>query len=186
MSDSHRSYTDLVRDFYLVFQPIVLVDPSLKSQIEDYEVLLREKSTNAFPYKDFEYIIGNNEGNSVLLQWFSAELRHVCLCMPQVKIDINLNPQQLLFDSTLNFLNNLEDLADRINVEITETPSRVASMNNATMTEKLREIVGLGFSATLDDVDSGDNNLNVVTQSAPILIVSSSHCLHLMANRLHK
>lgn len=86
----------------LAFQPIVRIVNEDTFEISDYEVLLRSKDKKSFPATIFEKIVNNESCNQMFWEWFTLEIKKV-LTDKKVRVDINIDPRQFLYQSTWDF-----------------------------------------------------------------------------------
>lgn len=163
ITNEHR----LIEGFYLVFQPIFKVYPSGSSQVADYEILLRA-ADHRFPKDRFRDIIKNEEQNGIFLDWFAERVTQLMGRFPQKRFDINIEPQQLFYQNTWDFLTYLSSYSTQLTIEITErTPSYFdyPSKNAIILGGSLSKIKGLGYKVALDDIGSGQNSLGEVVKN---------------------
>ncbi|OIM25178.1 EAL domain-containing protein [Oenococcus oeni] len=162
MRDDEQNLSEKVGNLYLVLQPIVNAVDCSGCEILDFEVLLREKSTNEFPLLTFQAIIDNDESNAIYMKWFENEIKKIYSFLPKKNLDINLDPQQLLLSSTWIFLKNISEFCHQIKIEITETPSKLLEGRKIINKQTLLRIKKFGYTVAFDDVDTGENNLQFV------------------------
>ncbi|KRL04486.1 C-di-GMP-specific phosphodiesterase [Liquorilactobacillus oeni DSM 19972] len=108
------------------------------------------------------------ESNAALLKWFSSELTNVIKSHAASKFDINIDPQQLGFLSTWNFFKKLTAFNKNIAVELTEAiplESNSIKMQNSLPTLYLNRLKKMGFTTVIDDIDSGQNTLKLITDN---------------------
>ena len=103
----------------LAFQPIVRIVNEDTFEISDYEVLLRSKDKKSFPATIFEKIVNNESCNQMFWEWFTLEIKKV-LTDKKVRVDINIDPRQFLYQSTWDFLDKMVEYNQQITIEITE------------------------------------------------------------------
>ncbi|MDE3750585.1 EAL domain-containing protein [Pediococcus pentosaceus] len=156
-----------VSDLCFFEQPIIHIKNSQENdRIKEYELLLREKSgTNRFPASLFMKFVDSDENNEVLMNWLVNEIKSIVEKRPNCTFSFNIDPQQLLFDSTLLQLSKLEPYKESLIIEITEAlPSNRGVMNyyEKTLINQLEPIYNLGFRIAVDDVSSGMHSLNTV------------------------
>ncbi|GAJ27134.1 hypothetical protein JCM15457_2101 [Liquorilactobacillus sucicola DSM 21376 = JCM 15457] len=167
IEDITRNKCELVEDFYLVFQPIFKICPAGSPKIVDYEILLRA-ADHRFPKDRFQNIIKNEKQNGIFLTWFAEEVVELALRFPQKRFDINIEPQQLFYQSTWDFFSKLSLYSDQFIIEITERAPlyfEYSSKNAIILESSLSKIKSLGYKVALDDVGSGQNSLGEVVKN---------------------
>lgn len=155
-------------DFYFVFQPIFQVNKEGQPQVLKYELLLRSKSHPGFPFQVFQAMIATQEHNRQLMDWYFSKISQV-LEEKTFAFGFNLDPQQLRYPETLAML---EQLAGKfsvanVTVEVTEHYyQNVADMELEIkkLVQTVKKIKGLGFQIAFDDVSSGLNDVELVSQ----------------------
>lgn len=169
IEDIARNKHELIEGFYLVFQPIFKVCPSGSPKIVDYEILLRA-ADHRFPKDRFQTIIKDEDRNGIFLSWFAGKLVELVTHFPQKKFDINIEPQQLQYQSTWDFLSRMSSYSDQLIIEITERAPlyfEYSSKNAIILEGSLSKIKSLGYEVALDDVGSGQNSLGEVVKNYP-------------------
>ncbi|KRM83890.1 EAL domain-containing protein [Liquorilactobacillus vini] len=159
---AEKDLSQKLAKFTLIAQPIF---DATKREASDFELLLHSKDSDQFPVAEFSYFIKNNANNEILLNWFTCQLKTKFKKKPQEKFAINLEPQQLFFQSTLNCLKELKIYHNRLSLEITERPPKLCT-NVQSLVQKLQQIKALGFELTLDDVGTGMNTSSFVLENA--------------------
>ncbi|WP_057743001.1 EAL domain-containing protein [Liquorilactobacillus capillatus] len=162
-----RSKNELIEDFYLVFQPIFKLCPAGSPQIVDYEILLRA-ANHCFPKDRFQNLMKDDKHNKIFLTWFAEEISELTTHFPQKRFDINIEPQQLFYQSTWDFLTKLSPYSAQLIIEITERVPQhfeYPSKNAILLESSLSKIKSLGYQVALDDVGSGQNSLGEVIKN---------------------
>lgn len=154
----------LLDDLYIACQPIMLC--SNINVIDGYEILLRSKETSCFPEKTFLWFIADDGQNTKLMDYYYKELRELITLKNDIKLSLNLHPQQLVHPSTWKFLDNLAPLRNNLHIELTEhycRPDPEKSTPDIPLwIAKLKE---KGFSLALDDVGCGQNTFELVASN---------------------
>ncbi|OFI48017.1 hypothetical protein BG262_00510 [Floricoccus penangensis] len=152
-------------DLYLLFQPIVNTESTM--DFNEFEILLRTHETNSFPESLFTRLM-NDEGLYInYLDWFHKEIKKNMDAFPKYNFSLNLFPNQITKEATWKFLNELKSYSSQIMIEITEHikpfQKQVDHMNNQIdMESYLIKMRGLGYQVALDDISTGQNNLEFV------------------------
>lgn len=155
--------------FYMVCQPIFRVQTNkLIKEVVDYEILIRSKRDNRFPYGAFNRLIESELCNEKLISWFENSLNDILEKFPDYKFNINIDPQQFKFNKTWEFLERLSSKKKRVAIEITESIPLNRNFEAQTFFLKnppLIRLKKLGFKTVLDDVDAGQNSLQLVSDN---------------------
>lgn len=155
---------ELLADLYIVCQPIMLC--SDKNVIDGYEILLRSKNQVGFPEKTFLWLIDDEQRNSELMAYYSKELKKLCDAHSNTKLALNLHPKQLQHPSTWLFLDTISALKENISIELTEHQCEFgAADQEKLLQEYIEKLKGAGFSIAIDDVGTGQNNLQLVVNN---------------------
>ncbi|MBO7942678.1 EAL domain-containing protein, partial [Streptomyces sp. S9] len=95
------------------------------------------------------------------------ELKELVKNKPNQYFSFNIDPQQLLYPSTIEALKALIPYQKTLMVEITEAiPSKryFDQYYNNSMIEPIKQVHDLGFRIAIDDVSSGMNSFNIVRE----------------------
>ncbi|WP_267200770.1 hypothetical protein [Limosilactobacillus kribbianus] len=115
-------------DWQLFAQPILRVDSCTKYYPQDYELLIRDASGRV-PLQQLQRLLGSEEGNYCFWGWKRNVLRPLMeehqVGMPSYWI--NIDPVQLAFDSTWQFLQDFSCYRDTMMIEVTERPIQDAA-----------------------------------------------------------
>lgn len=146
--------------WYGIYQPILTVNKNLKSQVQDYELLLRDENNN-FPGKEFLDAILTQEGNERWIESVRPSVKAALTDHPERHIYLNLDPAQLTFPNVWEFLKETHKLyGDQVAIEITERRKLLPSINY--FTEEFHKLKKLGYEIAIDDVSSGGNSYEFV------------------------
>ena len=115
-----QPYSSIREDLYLVFQPIIQLISKDRKEITEFEVLLRSKTTGAYPGNLMDQFITSEELNKHFLSWYLEEMEVHCQRYPDYVFNVNIHPQQFLHSSTWCFLKKLREYTHQVNIEITE------------------------------------------------------------------
>ncbi|WGN90115.1 EAL domain-containing protein [Ligilactobacillus faecis] len=148
-----------LRDLTCILQPIVFFPQDGTKKVVSYELLIRSKKTGRLPRQLLELVLNDELANKLFLNWQEAELKRRLQADPNLKICLNLAPQQLCFTATWKFLNRLKSLRKQLILEITEEP---IFLNSATITRFLKGFESLGYVMVLDDVGTGINRYGMI------------------------
>ncbi len=169
--DSYKmiNVNKVLKDFYLVCQPVVRVHHTLiLDDVVDYEILIRSKVSERFPYKEFKLLTAHEDTNAKFLHWFEQKIIDILNDFNSYRFDINIDPQQLSFFSTWRFFKRMAPFHQNLAVEITEAiplESKSTKMQNDLPTLYLHRLKKMGFTTVIDDIDSGQNTLKLVTDN---------------------
>ena len=147
----------------LAFQPIVRIVNEDTFEISDYEVLLRSKDKKTLPAAIFEKIVNNESCNQMFWEWFTLEIKKV-LTDKKVRVDINIDPHQFLYQSTWDFLDKMVEYNQQITIEITERVSQELNLKKG-LIDTVKHIKDLGYRVALDDISSGQYSFKVVQEN---------------------
>lgn len=156
----------LKNELYLVFQPIIHIVSEEKSEMTEFEVLLRSKNTHRYPKDMMDMFILFEDKNKELLDWYEEELIHFCQKYPTYTFNFNIHPQQFLHPSTWGFLKRLKKSSHQINIELTEKPIVTdidEAVHQCCMQQYIRQIKALGYKISFDDIGCGQNTLDLVS-----------------------
>lgn len=148
-----------LRDLTCILQPIVFFPQDGTKRVVSYELLIRSKKTGRLPRKLLELVLNDEIANELFLDWQEAELRRRLSADPNLKICLNLAPQQLCFATTWKFLNRLKSLRKQLILEITEEP---ISLKPTMISHFLKRFESLGYVMVLDDVGTGINRYGMI------------------------
>lgn len=155
---------ELLDDLYLACQPIVLC--SNTNSIDGYEILLRSKKLCAFPEKIFLWFIEKEERNARLMAHYFSEIKKLIDSQSDAKLALNLHPKQLQHASTWDFLDNISFLKEKVSIELTEHYCEFDPAKGANdLQTYISNIKNKGFSLAMDDIDSGQNNFELVSRN---------------------
>jgi EAL domain-containing protein (putative c-di-GMP-specific phosphodiesterase class I) len=147
-------------------QPIFRVEENEQKTIFGYELLLRKNDgENAFPAMLFREYMYSSEANTILCRWIAETVGEIAAAHPTCHYSFNLDPQQLLYEGTVEELAKLAPYADQIAIEITEgVPAQrdFTQYYNPSLLAQVKALHEIGFSVRLDDVSSGLNSFNTV------------------------
>ncbi|MFT8823919.1 MAG: EAL domain-containing protein [Liquorilactobacillus mali] len=169
MTEYNVHILDELKQFYLVCQPIVKVHAnSLLKSIVDYEVLIRSRKNDRFPFDAFRKLIECEAYNDVLIEWFEWEFKNLLHKFPDYKFDINIDPQQFKYPRTWVFIKNISDEHQRIAIEITETiplNKEFTTQDEFFKKSPLAVLKKIGFKTVIDDIGTGQNSLQLVANN---------------------
>lgn len=155
---------EFLDDLYIAFQPIMLC--SNITRIEGYEILLRSKKQGGFPEKIFAWFIEDDHRNARLMDYYLQELYTLRETHSDIRLSLNLHPQQLQHPSTWDFLNNISAIKKTLEIELTEHYCEFSPLNREDHLEAfLSKLKEQGFSVAIDDVGTGQNNFEMVTRN---------------------
>lgn len=156
--------TAMKERFYLVYQPIVFVSEDLSHQTQEYEVLLRSKATDRFPFLEFQELVQSGEAYDDFMHWYTDTLAEKLVECPTVHFSVNMQLDQFVYEGTSYFLTTLAPFASRIIIELTEhEPEKLAQENIAKCICQIRQA---GFLIALDDVNTGANDIHFLAEHA--------------------
>lgn len=148
------------QSWHAIFQPMVQVHNGMQSEVNEYEMLLRD-SQDHFPGTEFLDGILTKEGN---LKWIDAVtpgLKKLLTASANSRVFINLDPAQLNFDEVWDFLKETRaKYGDRVAVEITERRQLIPDIQY--FYHEFHELKKMGFEIAIDDVSSGGNSYEFV------------------------
>ncbi|MDN7145049.1 EAL domain-containing protein [Liquorilactobacillus mali] len=160
---------DELKQFYLVCQPIVRIQANqLIESVADYEVLIRSRRNDKFPFETFRKLIESETYNDIFIKWFEKEFRYLLQKFPDYKFDINIDPQQFKYPRTWVFINNISDEHQRIAIEITETiplNKEFTTQDEFFKKSPLAVLKKIGFKTVIDDIGTGQNSLQLVANN---------------------
>lgn len=148
-----------LQDLTYILQPIVFFPQDGTKKVVSYEFLIRSKKTGRLPRQLLELVLNDEMANTLFLNWQEAELKRRLKADPNLKVCLNLAPQQLCFAATWKFLNRLKSLRKQLILEITEEP---IFLKPTTITRFLRGVENLGYAMILDDVGTGINRYGMI------------------------
>ncbi len=152
----------LLNNLFFCLQPIIRNGDD--SNINEYELLLRRKKDQKFPEVEFEYLSQNNNRNELLMAWSYREIQKFLELNTQCLLWININPQQLSFNSTYLFLKSLKKFRKNIKIEITEQiPDK--GVDKSTSLSCIRKIREMEYEVAIDDIGMGLNTLSFVLEN---------------------
>lgn len=147
----------------LYCQPICRIDKALGHQVNDYEILLRDKQTGGFPVQFFQALKTQALVRRELEDWMVDQLTSLTQRC-NANFAINIDPWQLAYSDTWCYLKRLRAVSSRLTIEVTE---RVAELNNQLdqFSDYIARLRKLGYKISFDDVSSGQFSLQVVAQN---------------------
>lgn len=160
-----------IADLYFVFQPIVRTLSGKNHIISSYEVLLRSYKDGCFPVDLFQDLISDEESNEILLDEYKNMVYDFMTSRSDVDLSLNLHHEQLIHDSTWEFLKDIQVFSKRITIEFTEFLPNSYVRNNFSTRQWMSAINKLGYRIALDDVDSGLNSLQFVMEHIDLVKV---------------
>ena len=114
---------------YSIFQPIINVNKSLNTKIDSYEMLIRNEEGH-FPGIGFIKGLATADGNKQWIAISEQSLQSVLGAHQNRKVYINIEPCQMQFNSTWQFLKQLRTTyKNQVAVEINERHEHVHSIN---------------------------------------------------------
>ena len=150
-----------------IFQPILNVDKQMNTQINAYEMLVRD-STGSFPGNDFLKSLTTTTGNKKWITTSRKSLQAALADHPDRLIYINIEPCQLNFLETWDFLTDIQQkYGQQVAVEITERRDLVHSPDY--LDSRVARLKQMGFSITIDDVCAGSNTYTFVKHMLPLI-----------------
>ena len=163
-----QPYSSIREDLYLVFQPIIQLISKDRKEITEFEVLLRSKTTGAYPGNLMDQFITSEELNKHFLSWYLEEMEVHCQRYPDYVFNVNIHPQQFLHSSTWCFLKKLREYTHQVNIEITE--KHICSDDYQLIPHQcigtfIKELRLLGYKVGFDDVGSGSNSFEMVSKN---------------------
>ncbi|MBF7124721.1 EAL domain-containing protein [Pediococcus pentosaceus] len=151
-------------------QPIFLIDAAEKEEkkVIGSELLLRKTGgENRFPAMLYKEYMRDDASNLVFCTWLVKNIIEIINDNPGIQYSFNLDPQQLLYDSTFEAMKGLIPYCDRVMIEVTESiPSNrdIDQYFNYSVRDQIKRIHEMGFSVAVDDVSSGMNSFNAVRE----------------------
>ena len=141
--------------WYLVKQPIYYVKSTHedeRGQVFFYEILLRSKVTNRFPFEEFNSLIATKHGNQLFFNWLKSNLTDFFNQFTnKTVLSINIEPKQLVTGEFVTFLDELDDFKEKLIIEVTERLPN--SINTVNFVHQLKAIFDKGYYILIDDVD---------------------------------
>ncbi|WP_461197853.1 EAL domain-containing protein [Enterococcus sp. N249-2] len=150
---------------YLLCQPIMRITSLTQQTVKSYEVLLRSSSNNRFPQMAFSTFIQSDNNNAQLMLWYAEQLKDLCQRYPNTCFSVNIHPQQLLWQSTWDFLGQMIDQRTQLQIELTEHPPNLcacAHEGSFDLASALAKIKSYGYVLAIDDIGCGQNTLDLV------------------------
>ena len=139
-----------------IFQPILRVDSKLNTEINAYEMLMRD-SSGAFPGMRFLEGLTTQLGNE---QWIAISKKSLVAVLedhPQRKVYINLEPCQMEFECVWQFLTEVhQQYGSQVAIEITERRETIHSLDY--LDGEIHRLKQIGFELAIDDVCAGSNS----------------------------
>ncbi|AEV94880.1 EAL domain-containing protein [Pediococcus claussenii] len=155
-------------------------------RINGYEILLRKlDEETSFPTDLFKRVIKDDQSNALFLKWLGERLEQIFKVDTYFEYSINLDPQQLTYESTFDFLNKMKVFSSQLTIEITEAiplKREVDGYFDYSLVPFLKRIKLLGFKLALDDVSSGINSLNMVWRCTKYISRIKLSVLHIEFN----
>lgn len=159
---------NVVEKFYFVFQPIMKLLSETEQELYSYEILLRSKETHSFPAKEFNTLIEEEASNRVLFEWYAKELPGYLERYPDIQFDLNIHPQQFVYDSTWTFLEQIAPYKKQLKIELTELPPMfkyIEDYDGNNVNQHLTAVSKAGYRLAIDDIGSGQNTLDLVAKN---------------------
>lgn len=160
------------KQFYFNAQPIVALNNYREYDVQFYELLLQEVTTNCFPGQKFFDLIANETGNARFMLFFEQQIRLILQSKKINTVSINLDTVQLDYAATYIFLEKLSDLSAAIILEITE---REYSAKTTTITDFILFAKSQGYRIVLDDIDVHSHLEAAEVDALGIIGVKISH-----------
>ncbi|MDK2780202.1 MAG: hypothetical protein PWP61_499 [Trichococcus sp.] len=155
-------------DFFIVCQPIVCCSDT--TSVDRYEVLLRSKQHNRFPEESFLWMIEEDDRNRKLMSYYHSALTKMICNDSHAKFALNLHPKQLQHPSTWQFLDSIAFLKENISIELTEHQCNLGSPEERKLLHMyLTNLRKKGFLIAIDDVGTGQNNLELVLNNIAVI-----------------
>jgi EAL domain-containing protein (putative c-di-GMP-specific phosphodiesterase class I) len=153
-------------------QAIFYVAPAamMKREIDSYELLLRDGGDeNRFPVAMFKQFVMSDAANQIYWDGIQENLFMILSKNPTDRFAINIDPQQLYFESTYTFFEKIVEYKDQLLIEITETVPWSRPQEdyyNPSLKKHIKRFYDMGYKVAMDDVSSGMNSLNMVKECA--------------------
>lgn len=151
-------------------QAIFYVEPAamMKREIDSYELLLRDGGNqNRFPMDLFKEFVKSDETNKIYWDGIEENLLSILSQNKEDRFAINIDPQQLYFESTYKSFEKITEYKGRLLIEITETIpwSRPQEDYFAPSLKKyIKRFYDMEYKVAMDDISSGMNSLNMVKE----------------------
>lgn len=152
-----------VADIYFVFQPIVYTVCGQGHTVDTYEVLLRTKGNDTFPSHVFVELLNDKSSTQLLFEQYSKMVDDFMVQEPHANLSINLRYQQMHHRTTWQFLESMSCYNKRIMIEFTETMPDYYTGDNTFILEGLKRVKTMGYKIAMDDVGTGMNTVQFVT-----------------------
>ncbi|MFT8556119.1 EAL domain-containing protein [Liquorilactobacillus hordei] len=169
MTEYDVCIVDELKQFYLVCQPIIRIQTNeLIESVVDYEVLIRSRRNDRFPFDAFRKLIEYEGYNDIFIEWFEKEFRYLLQKFPDYKFDINIDPQQFKYAKTWMFINSISNECNRVGIEITESiplNDEFATQDEFFKKTPLSVLKKMGFKTVVDDIGTGQNSLQFVANN---------------------
>lgn len=130
-----------------------------------YELLLRKKESESIFPEDFHLsIISDLDKHWLYMYWLKKTLIKILENNPKKIFSLNLDPQELEYDSTFLLLEELRRYKHQLIIEITETPplKRNYPYYSVINEDALKKIIQFGYTVSIDDVGQGINSLSAM------------------------
>lgn len=152
---------------YSIFQPILKVNNSLNAKIDSYEMLIRNEEGN-FPGINFIKGLATANGNEQWITISEQSLQSALTGHRNRKVYINIEPCQMQFKSTWQFLEKLHaTYQDQVAIELTERHEHIHSINY--LDQEIERLQELGFQIAIDDVSAGSNSYAFIKRQLEII-----------------
>lgn len=153
-------------------QAIFYVEPAavMKREIDSYELLLRDGGNqNRFPLDLFKEFVKSDETNRIYWDGIEENLISILSQNKNDKFAINIDPQQLYFESTFDFFKKIEEYKGQLLIEITEAVPWNRPQEDyfsPSLKKYIKRFYDMGYKVAMDDISSGMNSLNMVKECA--------------------
>ena len=153
-----------LKDLYTVFQPIVYCSDT--PTIDRYEILLRSHQESGFPQNAFSWFIEDERRNAQLMGFYVDTLTKLMATHCDTRWSLNLHPKQLQHPSTWHFLDLFSFKKEYLSLELTEHFCEFNQPEKVNMLyDYISKLKKTGFSIAIDDVGSGQNNLEMIANN---------------------
>lgn len=139
-----------------IFQPIFNIDQEMNAKLDAYEMLIRNEK-DEFPGMGFLQNLTTQNGNDEWIEVSRESLAEAFRDNQKQKIYINIEPCQLVFKSTWDFLTATRNIYhDQVAIEITERRETLHSLDY--LDQEIERLKKIGFEIAIDDVCAGSNS----------------------------
>lgn len=133
-------YDTQMKDFYLIYQPIIHILSKCEYEMTHFEILLRTCNGDCYPEELINTYIKSEECNKIFLKWYAEQVTKLCQKYPHYIFNLNLHPEQLIHPSTECFLHTLKPFRQQLYLEITEKSVSEDVLNETEFRELLELI----------------------------------------------